>query len=95
MLLRIWNLAVPSGSTAIVGAEGNDNNGPSSGLEYVFDLVSTCLADVNCAGSATSSDFTAWTTAFTAMVPVCDQNDDGACTPTDFTAWIANINAWC
>ncbi|GAB5496698.1 MAG: FG-GAP repeat protein [Phycisphaerales bacterium] len=85
-----------SGNTAVMGASGSDGNVPDSGSAYIYDIYpDLCLPDINCDGSVTPTDFTAWINAFNSNLPACDQNSDGSCTPTDFTAWVTNFNAGC
>lgn len=54
-----------------------------------------CIADVNGDGVLSPADFSAWISAFNAMVPECDQNGDSNCSPADFSAWVANFNVGC
>ena len=79
----------------IIGAPRADPNGVDSAGESYVVFGRRCLADTNHDGMLTPADFTAWSAAFNAMAPECDQNGDGLCTPADFTAWVANFSAGC
>ena len=81
----------------IVGANGDDDAGLSSGAAFAYYIMtrSDCLADTDQDGKLTMDDFNAWFMAYNKQLPWCDQNNDGSCTPTDFTAWVGNYNAGC
>jgi hypothetical protein len=85
-----------SGTTAIVGAWGDDDAAPNSGSAYIFNLNSTtpCPTDLNNSGTTDLSDLNTLLAAF-GNSPAGDTNGDGATDLADLNALLANFGTTC
>jgi hypothetical protein len=84
-----------SGDTAIIGADGDDDNGTASGAAYAFDLGCGCPQDLNGDGVVNTQDFLAFLTAWANADPLADWNGDGAVNTIDFLAYLTDWAAGC
>ena len=84
-----------SGDVAIVGADGNDDNGPESGSAYMFTGVAGCLADLTGDCQTDVLDFFVFGGLFGTDDPRADLDGDGSVNVLDFFVFVAAFAAGC
>jgi len=84
-----------SGTTVIVGAYQDDDNGDRSGSAYIFTAPSPCPPDLTNDGSLDFFDVSAFLTAYAANDPVADFNADGSFNFFDVSAFLVAYIAGC
>ncbi|MEL6795323.1 MAG: GC-type dockerin domain-anchored protein, partial [Planctomycetota bacterium] len=90
----VHDIFVSGDGRVIAGTVFNSDLDPRT-RSFVFELSTSCPADVNGDGQLSPNDFNAWILAYNSSNPACDQNGDGECRQNDFNAWILNFNAGC
>jgi len=87
-----------SGSTAFVGAKGDNDAGNGAGSAYVFNDIfdsTSCPADLNEDDSLNFLDVSAFLAAFKAQDPLADFEPDGSYNFLDVSAFLAAYAAGC
>lgn len=82
-----------SGTTVVVGAQGDDDNGFYSGSAYVFTIP--CPADLTGDGALDFFDVSAFLTAFWNQDPIADYEPDGNFNFFDVTAYLIAFGMGC
>ncbi len=92
---RFGNSVAISGTTVLIGADRNGDNGQYSGSAYLFTAPSPCPADFNGDGVLDFFDMSGFITAFTNMDPSGDFNGDGNFDHFDTSGFVSAFNAGC
>ena len=78
------------GTTAIVGAHGDDDNGSRSGSAYIFDIDGPDCPDINGDGYVNVSDLLAVIEQWGSDDAAADINGDGAVNVNDLLLVVGN-----
>lgn len=84
-----------NGTTTLVGAFRDDDNGEDSGSAYFFTAPSPCAADLTDDGTLDFFDVSAFLTGYQNQDPIADFNADGSFNFFDVAAFLAAFSAGC
>lgn len=89
------SIAIDDG-TVVVGAPGDNDNGPSAGSAYLFTApIPSCLADLVDDGVLNFFDVSAFLVAYAAHHTIADFNNDGVYDFFDVSVFLSAFNAGC